>query len=705
MARAPGFKIIILLSVVILYVVSITTIFFLFNQFYMTNIKEKLIENNFESAKIAVSILNDEKNRMREHAAEIARDYPLQYALIRNINLYFSNFTLDGKNNKIKEIDKLGYMRVVSKLKQSLNASAFGVEGEKGIAIYDRNLTLMAKTSNLTENEVETWDEPYLKLIRENIENKNVEGGVVSIDSVGLIAKNNGQIYIKGIDDVVSGLGDNRSAAEGAVIVTKKINIDILNSIKGTLGKEVMVFTNDNIEISTANLENELPATLSMKIKRVLEKDGKGYIEMKSLGKELGVSFVPVFDFEGEAVAYIGTGVYLEEVEAIVRESSNEFWAVAALFSIILLGILVTLLWRLFAPFNEIIGFIKEIAKGNYSWQYSKKLGWELEMITESIAGLSEEVKNREEELKKLNYNLEEKVYQRTKDLEETNNELTKKTFEIEEKSRELALKNRELNTAIENLQRMQKQLVENERMASMGALVDGVANQITVPVYEALRSSSYIENETHSLREKIFLKQINEESVAKAVINIENNSSKLSETLGKISEVINSFKQVASDFAENDEKEFNLKYYLDEIASSLFAKLGNTKIKIEMYCERDINLIGHPGAFYHILNNLISNSLYHAFDWNDDGKIIIDISKKYDKVIFSYYDNGKGMPEEVRRQIFEPFFTTAKDKGKSGLGMSIVYNIVTQTIKGTIAVESEPGNGTKVIIEIPLNK
>lgn len=703
MAKTPGFKFIILLTVSSVYMLSMMVVFFLFNQYYTTNIKTKFMENNAESANIAISILEDEKEEVRKNAAEIVRDYPLQYAMIRNVNLYYSNISEDLDKIKIKDMDKLGYMKIVSKLKQMLNASSFGVEGEKAVEIYDEKIALIAKTSNLTEEETDTKDENYLELIKENVEAQNIEGGRASIDAVGMVVKKNGILYIKGIDDVVSSLSEEKSSAQGIVIVTKKINQDMLKVIKKIVGKEVFLITDNKISYSTVYIEENTNKNINKELENILTKNGEKYIEMKIEGRNLGINFVPIEDFEGKPVAYMGIAFYVDELEKIVKNSSTEFVRMAAIFSIILLLVLMGVLWKLFEPLNAIIAFIREIAHGNYKRRFTKKLGWEMEMITKSIENLADEVMKREEELMMLNADLENKVHDRTRDLEKSNRTLEVKSVELEEKGREVAETNKELYKAIDELRVMQKQLVEAEKMASLGGIVDGVANEINNPVCDSLKASSYIENELNMLKEKIFLKSINEDNVEKAVNSIEKNTEILSECLGKISSVINSFKQFSDEYSESDEKVFNVKKYIDEISASLYEKISKTKIKMEIYCEKDITMNSHPGALYHILKNLISNSAAHAFSWNEEGEIIIDIRKNRDKIILSYYDNGKGMEQKVKENIFEPFFTTAREKGKAGLGMSIIYNIVTQTLKGVVAVESEPDKGTKIIIEMPI--
>jgi len=109
------------------------------------------------------------------------------------------------------------------------------------------------------------------------------------------------------------------------------------------------------------------------------------------------------------------------------------------------------------------------------------------------------------------------------------------------------------------------------------------------------------------------------------------------------------------------------------------------------------------PGALSQILTNLIINSLLHAFDPDQAGVIRIEAARNNGTLDIRYLDNGKGMPAEIRDRIFEPFFTTARSQGSTGLGLHIVFNIVTRTLGGTIVCESAPGQGTSFHVTMPV--
>jgi signal transduction histidine kinase len=119
--------------------------------------------------------------------------------------------------------------------------------------------------------------------------------------------------------------------------------------------------------------------------------------------------------------------------------------------------------------------------------------------------------------------------------------------------------------------------------------------------------------------------------------------------------------------------------------------------------CPEDLELVSYPGAFSRIITNLIINSLVHGFEEIDKGKIVFDLSVNQDYLYMRYSDNGKGISPDVLEKIFDPFFTTKRGQGGTGLGMHIVYNLVTQTLNGKIKCSSTPGNGTQFLITIPI--
>ena len=120
--------------------------------------------------------------------------------------------------------------------------------------------------------------------------------------------------------------------------------------------------------------------------------------------------------------------------------------------------------------------------------------------------------------------------------------------------------------------------------------------------------------------------------------------------------------------------------------------------------CPEDIKLDTYPGLLMQVLSNLIINSLIHGFDGVERGTINIVASQHDDLVVFEYTDDGIGMTPEQKAKVYDPFFTTKQGKGGTGLGMHIVFNIVTQKLCGDISLETSPGNGVRYVLTLPAN-
>ncbi|MEA2756983.1 MAG: hypothetical protein QOJ54_3272 [Aliidongia sp.] len=145
------------------------------------------------------------------------------------------------------------------------------------------------------------------------------------------------------------------------------------------------------------------------------------------------------------------------------------------------------------------------------------------------------------------------------------------------------------------------------------------------------------------------------------------------------------------------------LRNYTGDVMASLQPTLRKAGHRLEIGDGEPIKLETAPSALWQIISNLVMNSMLHAFDPDQHGVLRLDIDRVGDTAILTYRDNGKGMPAEIRHRIFEPFFTTKRGQGGSGLGLSIVYNLATQTLGGTIACETKPGAGTEFVIAIPI--
>ncbi len=286
-----------------------------------------------------------------------------------------------------------------------------------------------------------------------------------------------------------------------------------------------------------------------------------------------------------------------------------------------------------------------------------------------------------EEALRKMNEDLEQRVEARTNELQEANHALQE---------------------SLSRLEKTQKQLVQSEKMAALGGLVAGVAHEINTPVGVGVTAASYLEQQTSDIH-KSYNANAMKRSDFEDYLKIASESTVIIlANLRRAAELIQSFKQVAVDQSSRDTRRFRLKEYLDKILLSLHPRLKRTRHTVTVYCDEELELNSYPGAFSQIMTNFVINSLVHGFEQIEEGEIVIDAAFTEDTFVLTYYDNGKGIAEPHLSKIFEPFHTTKRGQGGSGLGLHIVYNLVTQRLDGSISCESSPGEGTTFTIEIP---
>ncbi len=274
----------------------------------------------------------------------------------------------------------------------------------------------------------------------------------------------------------------------------------------------------------------------------------------------------------------------------------------------------------------------------------------------------------------------------------------------VEERTRALQKANGELSEAMDNLKKTQKKLLESEKMASLGGLVAGVAHEINTPVGIGVTAASHLTNKTKSFLEIYKAGKMKKSDLDGFIDTVAQSGDMILSNLDRAATLIQSFKQVAVDQSVEEKREIELKSYLDEILISLKPKLKQSNHSVTVTSDHSVSINTFPGTVSQIVTNLVMNSVIHGFEERADGVISIDIKKlPNDNVSLIFRDNGRGIEKENLSKIFDPFFTTKRGSGGSGLGLNIIYNLISQKLNGTITCESDIGKGAVFIIEIPL--
>jgi PAS domain S-box-containing protein len=256
---------------------------------------------------------------------------------------------------------------------------------------------------------------------------------------------------------------------------------------------------------------------------------------------------------------------------------------------------------------------------------------------------------------------------------------------------------------ALRNLRETQNSLIEAEKLAALGRLVAGVAHEVNNPVGISLTVASSLERKTALFAAEVARGDLRRSSLTDFLGAARDASGQLVANLNRAAELITSFKQVAADRNYSDQREFDLGDLTEQVVLSLRPGLRKHRLTLSVDCEPNLAMNSYPGPYGQVLTNLFLNSVAHAFPDGRAGTVDIKVraaGPDYVEIIFA--DDGCGMSLDVRRRAFDPFFTTRRDQGGTGLGLHIVYSIVTNRLGGRLELDSEPGRGTRVHIVLP---
>lgn len=285
------------------------------------------------------------------------------------------------------------------------------------------------------------------------------------------------------------------------------------------------------------------------------------------------------------------------------------------------------------------------------------------------------------------------------------------KPFQIEEVlariNTHLALRkaNRELQDMIATLAKAREDLVRNEKLAGLGAMVAGIAHELNTPIGNSLMAASTFEIQTgeitHGLAENGSLKRSEFESYienARLTVDI------LSRNLHRAADIVTNFKQVAVDQTSSQRRSFLLAEVVAGNILTLQPTIKRTPFLIQQDIAESLMMDSYPGPLGQVVNNLINNAILHGYDGCSEGAITVSAKlSSFGWVTLTVEDQGVGIKPADLHRIFDPFFTTKLGIGGSGLGLNIVHNIVTEILGGTIEVSSEPGRGTRFTLKLPM--
>lgn len=265
----------------------------------------------------------------------------------------------------------------------------------------------------------------------------------------------------------------------------------------------------------------------------------------------------------------------------------------------------------------------------------------------------------------------------------------------------------------VADLRQTQQQMVEQEKLASLGALVSGVAHEVNTPLGICVTAATHLQQETQELSQLHQQQKLTGQRFDQHLQVCRDTLTLLTQNAMRAANLIQRFKQVAVDRHSQQGRELHLAHYLHEVMHSLQAELKRVNGQYQIDCADDLVIYTEPGVLAQVVGHLVTNAVEHAFMPALDGsaawhllatpQVDMKVYRQAQWLVLSFKDNGIGMTVQAQQRMFEPFFTTQRANGHSGLGAHIMYNLVTGQLGGRIEVQSAPGEGTQVIIRLPL--
>ena len=404
------------------------------------------------------------------------------------------------------------------------------------------------------------------------------------------------------------------------------------------------------------------------------------------------IELIKPVEYEGKIEGY----VYIRgSLERLNRYINNKILVDILLTLFVLLLVLLvsrSIQKRIAAPIEDLSLLLQDVSKNhNYSTRASSSHIEELNTLSNNLNIMLSRTQNQierheadKQEINKLNQSLEEKVNQRTIALREANQEL--------------------LNT-LERMHQYQIQIVESEKMASLGQMVAGGAHEVNTPIGLGVTGSTLLRDKLADIQAAFEQKTLTSKQLERFINDGVENLDLIYRNLNRAADLISNFKRVAVSQDTEISADVNVSALLNNILMAMNAEISIKSPEIELSLPEKLTISSKTGPLQQIFEQLISNSLIHGFEDEQNNKIKIGAESKGSNLDITYMDNGSGVPTSIKKRIFDPFVTTKRGEGGSGLGMHLVYNLVTQALDGSITLDEDYSSGTRFVISLPLGE
>ncbi|SEK70906.1 HAMP domain-containing protein [Colwellia chukchiensis] len=466
----------------------------------------------------------------------------------------------------------------------------------------------------------------------------------------------------------------------------------------------------DNIELSfnqsiSTSLWDFNEALVEQQISGILRLPDIRHVKITtSFGKvyQVGNAQLDAKKIKTYAIAFQGNSIGEMVISADYQDIYQQLWQKAGFIIvsefikifIVALSTFFIVHWMITRHLFRITLYSKALSGENLDTQLSlenrTKQPDELDELVAAINAMRLTLKNdiikledAENALIDLNGDLEIKVYERTAKLAESN---------------------QQLQQSLDKLTLAKDQLVQSEKMASLGQLVAGVAHEVNTPLGICITSASALKEKLAELEQALTEQTLTKKQLSAALQLFSEYEQIIERSLTKAVDLIRGFKSVAVEYHTDPKLNINLAQHVKDIVNTVKTLFKQKNYRIEIQVDEELHLVTYPSAWNQILTNLLTNSHIHGFEGKIDGDITIAFQRNEDNLILTYQDNGKGLAADIKDKIFEPFVTTKRGVGGSGLGMNIVYNLVSTKLAGSIEVKDKTP-GCCFVITVPIEK
>jgi two-component system NtrC family sensor kinase len=407
---------------------------------------------------------------------------------------------------------------------------------------------------------------------------------------------------------------------------------------------------------------------------------------------------------QGNTLGTVSVQVNEDGVTAATAAAQQRFlWRTAYIGAAAILLIFITLHLRLTRPVDKLVMQSEALADGRLhetmEWHRDDELG----RVGHSLENTRRALSKLVGELQTVNVDLLSENAQRKKAETEIARHAEVLESRVAERTQELSATNATLSITLSNLRQTQHDLVESKKLASLGRMVAGVAHELNTPIGNALTIGSTIGERVRELQVLADSGQLKKSTLTDFLASTIEAGTVLERSLARAAELVTSFKRVAESDSKEKSSTFELVNITTGLASSFSASSGSLAIDFQNLVPPGIFITGYPELLRQVLDNLLSNTLVHAFDNRADGRVIVQAYTVGDQVEITVSDNGIGIADEIHSKVFDPMFTTRMGRGGVGLGLSVVHNIVTRHLGGKIHVRHAHPRGACFVMTLPL--